>query len=428
MPKINLMSVLPLAMLSLPEIGLVLIDLDPSRYQFILEDRPYTSLPLILHSLFILAFLAALCLMSLARWGTPKIPLSPVKAEPWMMSRRTVYLVSLLLAVLVLNQVDVIALLQGHLEKGEIRTAGAGQAVIIKYFAPSFFAYVCLLYRYVPGKVSRKAVFTAGAVTFFAGLTLGAKAGAVFTIMPGVLALFLSGIRVRTVVFLGLGGCIAIVGAGMTFDKFNRGDFVGTLHYVADRAFILEAEPPYKIVRRAANESLGIDYFPTLAAVATNTVLRLMVPNDTMYRYSFSGAVSAEMYPGKIDEINRGEWNHTPDVMVEGIVAFGFYNFWLMAIIAAVVGRVLIRMVRTSVQEGRIAFASVLLTYFVFMYLAWINSAGIASLVHPLALMTLFFVWLLLRAIPVSTRILGSKSPLTEPIIIPSAETDPRSV
>jgi len=314
---------------------------------------------------------------------------------------------------MVLDRIDIVGVLTGHIDKEDIRaSSGTLIAVVIKYLAPSFFAYICLVYRFSSGRISWKAVAISGAVVFFAGLSLGAKTGAIFTILPGILALFLNGMRMRTLAFLGMAGVVTIVGAGMTFDRFHRGDLGATLQYVADRAFILEAEPPYKIIRRAADGTLGVDYLPTLAVVATNAVLRRTVQEGTLYRYSFPGVVSAEMYPRRIPNINSGRWNHTPDVMVEGVVAFGFYNFWLMAFIMVGIGWMLNNAIRSAVQAGNMAFASVVLTYFVFAYLAWINSAGVASLIHPLVLGSLFIAWAMLRSIPVPVRFLWRKSPL----------------
>ena len=143
--------------------------------------------------------------------------------------------------------------------------------------------------------------------------------------------------------------------------------------------------------------TLDINYPETLIGVVTNTILRLVTGDpDGIYRFNLSTAVSAALYPERIPLINSGEWNQTPSVYVEGLVALGPL-YALLACATAAFGAGLFTLIRNAIREGRHFFASVAMTYFVFVYLAWLNSAGITGLVHPFPLLALALTWALLR-------------------------------
>jgi hypothetical protein len=173
---------------------------------------------------------------------------------------------------------------------------------------------------------------------------------------------------------------------------------VGSISYVFSRAFLLTAEIPYRIAQAALGGDVGVDYTKTLMSIFTKTALRYFIetPHE-LYEYSFSGAVSALFYPQLIPEINSGEWNHTPPVFAEGIVAFGPW-FGAMAIFAGVVGGCIIFYLRSLVARNSAILASLAITYFVFVYVSWLNSAGVAGLLHPFPLMALAIAGCLLVA------------------------------
>lgn len=377
--RVDLLTTLPLFVIILPCIGLLLLPFFPALSPYPLGAAP-SFIPFILYTIFAVLFAWAM-LVTLAQLARirPVTAASPADVE---VSPHILVVATLIIFVVTLSQVDVIALFAGDIYKGDLRVDGQLLAILTKFVTPTFFGYACFAWRNERSPARMVSVFVVGIVTFVSAFLLGTKAGALIAILPGVLVLFWHGVSVRTFLHMTVASLAVILAASSLFDTSGQG-IVGSLVYVLNRTFMLTAEIPYRITVAALAGDSGIDYPRTLMSVLTNTVLRQVIESPVdLYTYSFSGAVSALFYPEMIPQINSGEWNHTPPVYSEGIVAFGPL-FGLMALIAGSAGGALIYAIRRLAASQRLILTSLMLTYFVFVYIAWLNSAGVAGLIHP---------------------------------------------
>lgn len=169
-------------------------------------------------------------------------------------------------------------------------------------------------------------------------------------LLPGIIALFLEGMRWRIAILLGILSSVGLIVAGLYLDSFLRGGTIGNAaNYVVHRAFILTAEMPYRVTeRQLAGEKF--DYVPTLFSVATNAVILEYIEPNEIYRYNLARSVSAYLYPDLIDEVNAGRWNHTPIVFSEGVLALGVNFYWFFAVLAATLTWSMDRTIRRKVN------------------------------------------------------------------------------
>ena len=390
---IDLLTMIPSLVVVLPCVGLLLLPIFPGMSPYSLGRAP-SYLPFILCSIFAAIFVFSL-LCTQYFLGRLKTVAPPAKGMP--APSLLLMLLALMLFVAMLTQVDAIALFRGDIYKGDLRVGGQVIAILSKFMLPSLFAYTCLTWRNDRTRRRLVSIFLVGAATFGAAFLLGTKAGALLAILPGVLVLAWGGMPKRVLLMVTVVCLVVVTVSSALFDTSGQG-LAGSVNYVLNRAFLLTAEIPYRITQAALVGNVGIDYTKTLMSIFTKTALRHFIETPyELYQYSFSGAVSALFYPQMIPEINSGEWNHTPPIFTEGIVAFGPW-FGLAAIFAGTVGGCLIYCVQFFVIRNFNILASLMITYFVFVYVSWLNSAGVAGLLHPFPLMALAMAGCLLVA------------------------------
>lgn len=384
--RVDLLTTLPMFVIVLPCVGLLLLPVFPALSPYPLGRTP-SFIPFVLCSIFAVLFIWAM-LMTLAYLARLRVVTAAAAVARSEVSPRALMVAIFAIFLLMLTQVDVIALFAGDIYKGDLRVDGQLLAILTKFVMPTLFAYTCLAWRDEQSRARTISVVVVGGATFLSAFLLGTKAGSLIAILPGVLVLFWRGMSMRT--FLGaVAVAVAVILiASSLFDTSGQG-IVGSLGYVLKRTFLLTAEIPYRITMAALTGDPGIDYPRTLMSVLTNTVLRQIIdtPLD-LYTYSFSGAVSGLFYPEMIPQISSGEWNHTPPVFSEGIVALGPL-FGVMAVVAGSLGGALIYGIRRLAAGHKLVLTSLALSYFVFIYIAWLNSAGIGGLIHPFPILAL---------------------------------------
>lgn len=382
--RVDLLTFLPIFVVVLPCFGLLLLPVLPSLSPYPLGTTP-SFIPFVLCGIFAVLFIWTMR-MTLVCFGRNHL-VADASADAEI-SPTLLIMAALVMFIVSLSQVNVGAMFSGDIYKGDLRVNGQLLAVLTKFVLPTMFAYACLAWRYEPSRVRAVSLLVVGATTFVSVFLLGTKAGSLIAILPGVLVLFWRGVSLRALIGMALGGLVVILVASSLFDTSGQG-LVGSLGYVLKRTFLLTAEVPYRITMAALTGDSGVNYPHTLMSILTNAVLRQIIDAPTdLYTYSFSGAVSGLLYPELIPKINSGEWNHTPPVYSEGIVALGPF-FGLMAVFAGGVGGLLTHAIRLLVVRRKLILTSLMLTYFVFIYIAWLNSAGIAGLAHPFPILAL---------------------------------------
>ena len=396
--RVNLFWLLPAIIILAPLIGLITIAVYPEPFGHIREDAPVVLLPLALYTVFAAVFFGAWALVS----NLSEAKISPAIDDPNPADGFVLVAATLALAALMLSQFNVLDVLTGEVRKGELRGDGQVIASLKKFAIPALFAYTALLWR--TRQVSLRVLLFVGFTTAAVGISTGSKSGMLVAIAPGILAAFYDGMRVKHLIVALGAGTASLLAFAALFD--SRWSLSSSLWYVWYRTFPQTAEIPYRMTIRSMDPSFSFEYLQSLFFVVTNTVLRQVVPDpENLYQYTFNRAISGELYPERIDLIRTMEWNHTPHVYIEGLMALGFYGFWVYAIIAALAGALLMKAIFRRIGAGDFALASVLCTYFVVVYSAWVNSAGITGLVHPFPILTLLATWGLLRGLKVVGRL-----------------------
>lgn len=290
-----------------------------------------------------------------------------------------------------------LSVLSGEISKEDVRQSGFVHALLSKYLAPSIFAYLSAKYRML--SLSRVQWLLALLMIFFVGLSTGGKASALIVILPGLAIIFHGRLNLFKISIFGALAFGSLMVSAWLFDSFLGGDVVKIAEYLLRRAFALTAESPFHIsVAYESNQPL-IEYSYTLLEVFGKSVLSHFGFSHDLHKYLFSFAVTAWLYPSEIDNILNGAWNITPNVFVEALILGGGFMLpffgWLVVYVAFSIWNRVIK----KLNQGKFSDAAITSVYAVLVYLSWINSAGIMQLVHPLAIISLFFSWLFLNTL-----------------------------
>ena len=312
---------------------------------------------------------------------------------------RALFFTSVIVTSIVLGPFNGWSVLVGSIDKEEMRSmhgwAGPILAILAKYVQPALFAYAALCCTYFEGDVAwvaknRRRMIGIGACTFVTGLALGGKASALIAILPGVICLYWRGVSFFTPVKWLVVSVAFLALAAWVFDRnLVEDDGIGGIFlYVLYRAFYLTAEASLQVGDSFVAGNLDIDYLPTLTEWFGKSVVAHWLQNpDQLYRYGFSTAITARLYPELIDRINSGEWNITPTAFVEVLVAGGYVGLMLGGMAAGALCALLVRSINRALAGGDIRLAAIVSVYMVSVYLSWINSGGVANLVHPVVLL-----------------------------------------
>lgn len=347
----------------------------------------------VLYGLYAVSWVAGFAILRKDRVQA-RLACAPTLAFP-----RALTIAAIVVTLIVLGPFRGILVLVGSIDKEEMRSmhgfAGPLLAILAKYVQPAVFAFAALCHTYFEGAAdqrvrNRRRMLVVGACTFVTGLALGGKASALIAILPGVICLYWRGVSIFTPIKWLVVSVAFLALAAWVFDR-DLLDFEGVgsiLLYVLYRAFFLTAEASLAIGDSFVSGGLDIAYLPTLTEwFGKSIVVHWLQDPDRLYQYGFSTAITAHLYPDMIDRINSGEWNITPTAFVELLVAGGYVGLVIGGLASGGLCAWLVRSVNHALSRGNLRFAAIVSVYMVSVYLSWINSGGIANLVHPVVLL-----------------------------------------
>lgn len=376
-----------LFVLSAPLIGLILIGSFPDEFDWLTSGESAAA-PLFYYSIFMIG--AAVAAMQFKKCDLK------IAAQMAEQSRSEYPLLLVLFAILVVVLVGYggLDVLTGSMTKEDVRQSGFVHAVLTKYLAPSIFAYFSALRRAL--RLSLVEWWLACLLTFVVGLSTGGKASALIAILPGVAIMFIGRLSLLRVLLILVFTFGLLMVTAWLFDSFLNADMPLIAQYLVRRTFVLTAEAPFHIGIAYSNNQPTIIYHYTLFEVFGKSVLLNFEAFHEIHKYLFSFAVTAWLYPERIDAITAGIWNITPNVFVEALIVGGAYLLPVIGWVIVYVASVLWSSVVSQINCGRYTCAATISVYAVIVYLSWINSAGIMQLVHPLALGSLALSWICL--------------------------------
>ncbi|QDQ25722.1 hypothetical protein FNU76_04800 [Chitinimonas arctica] len=387
-----MLIVLVLLVLMLPYTGIVLLYFLQEEYEWLVNGN-YSLIPFMLYTVFLVAFFSAFFI----RQRKPITEGTKLDVAAYSPNLRYVTFAIFVILLIVMVPFQGLWVLGGEVTKEHVRQMGPFHAFFTKYLSPSLLAYVCLWHRFHPNKESRNAVIFSIVSVLLIGAATGGKASAIQIVLPGVIALYWDRMNFWAFLRLVLISFCLVVVAGLMFDSFLEGDLFDAVLYILYRAFILTAELPYAVPLQLIDDEMQFSYLPTLMEIFGKSNIKLFVGMDEVYQYGFSMAVSAAQYPDMVSAVSSGEWNMTPNIFVEGLLFFGLYGFIVFGLIAGYFVAVVLDYIKKSVAKRRYDLGAMTITYFVFVLLSWLNSAGIVQLVHPLMLISMGVTYFILQ-------------------------------
>jgi hypothetical protein len=373
-----------------PFIGLLLITLNPYDY-FWLTSGGSVFYPLLYYSFFLLgSFVAA---VQLKRQSIAEIP-GDLKS---LRSENLLFFLLFLIVLLLLTFYDGLNVFLGSSTKEDIRQSGFLHAFLVKYLAPSIFAFISIKYRM--RQISATRFWFSLIMTFLVGLSTGGKASALIVVLPGVAIVFQDRFTLLKFLILALFTFLSLVITAWLFDSFLGGDISLIAEYLMHRTFALTAESPFHISLAYANNQSLIDYSYTLLEIFGKSILPYFGFTQDPHKYIFSFAITAWIYPNELDSIVSGSWNITPNAFVEALIIGGWVLLPIFGWIIVYFGLFLWNHSIKLISDGKYANGAITSVYAVLVYLSWINSAGIMQLIHPLAIGSLLSSWLIIKVL-----------------------------
>jgi hypothetical protein len=312
-----------------------------------------------------------------------------------------------------------LGVLTGEVDKEVFRSSqgalGPLLAIATKYLTPALFIWICFLYRWqlaVGARaywLPRMLVVLAAAFTALVGLCLGSKTGAVWLLAGGVCALFWNRTRITNLATMGLASALLVAGSAYFFDAFLDRDPRKIASYIYERVFHLTSEVPARAWEDLVEEQPTVDYSPTLLAFGGGPLLHWLTGvrrgDDDYYKYEFTRAVSAHLYPSEMSRVNSGEWNLTPTAFSEAVMALGVYGIPVFGLVTGALLAGSFNLVEFLFRRGRLISATLILTYVVMVFLSWVNSGGLPTLLHAISLAGCAFAFVVIRLIMAIFRV-----------------------
>ena len=315
-----------------------------------------------------------------------------------------------------------IEVLSGVVGKGEFRTGlggfGAWAVLTLKWFAPSVFAFACVVYAFAGRpRSARAALVGLGALTFLVGLSSGFKTSGLLILLPGFIVLLWAA-PMRKVLLAAALAIVAILFAFSLFDTLEDTAYQDVAQFLLARFTIFQGDVSWYVWDLWVEGAAMPDYARTLLVAMGDQLFTLLFDisraDSERWVLAHYGSLLTYTVGYPIEGIEAGH-SVTGTPFSEGLIAAGAIGIVVFGLAAGALTGFVYRRIAAAIRRRRPVAAALWCNYSVWALFAWLNGGEIVQLFHIAVITGLVLCWLLLRGL--SAFALGRPGRRVDPLV-----------